>query len=107
MKILLLFLPKVIAYNNYYSIKSSDLLVCENKSENAVNFNWFVGENGLFKNISKFTKEISGHCPAVYFCEYDISLSKLNYYLHRMELFIVNRHVHRNVHNFLMLLKGF
>ena len=87
-KIFLLFLP--IGYNNYYSINNSDLLVCGNKSENAVNFNWFVGENGLFKNISKFTNEISVRCPAVYFCEYDILLSNLNYGLHRMELFIVN-----------------
>ena len=60
MKIFLLFLPIVITYNNYYSINSSDLLVCVNKSKNAVNFNWFVGENGLFKNISKFTKKYQG-----------------------------------------------
>ena len=89
MKIFLLFLPKVIGYNNFYSINSTDLLVCGNKQQNAVNFNCFVGENGLFKNISKFTNKISAHCPAVYFCEYDISLSEMNYNLHRMELFIV------------------
>ena len=69
MKIFLLFIPIVIGYINYYSINSSDLLVCENKSANAVNFDWFVGENGWFKSIYKFTYEISVRCPAVYFCE--------------------------------------
>ena len=54
MRIFLLFLPMVIGYNNYYIINHSYLLVCRNKSENAVYFFWFVGENGLFKNISKF-----------------------------------------------------
>ena len=56
MKIFLLFLPIVIGYNNYYLINNSDLLVCGNKSENTSNFNWFVGENSLFRNISQFTK---------------------------------------------------
>ena len=90
MKIFLLFLPIVMGYNNYYSINNSDLLVCGNKSENTSNFNWFVGENSLFKNISQFTKNISVQCPSVYFCEYDISYSDMNFHLHRMELFIVN-----------------
>ena len=79
-----------MGYNNYYSINNSDLLVCGNKTENTLNFNWFVGENGLFRNISKFSKNISVHCPSVYFCEYDISYSNMNFHLHRMELFIVN-----------------
>ena len=61
MKIFLLFLPIVMGYNNYYSINNSDLLVCGNKSENTSYFNWFVGENGFFKNISQFTKNISVH----------------------------------------------
>ena len=90
MNIFLLFLPIVMGYNNYYSINNSDLLVCGNKTENTLNFNWFVGENGLFRNISKFSKNISVHCPSVYFCEYDISDSNMNFHLHRMELFIVN-----------------
>ena len=29
-------------------------------------------------------------CPAVYFYEYDTTISNLNYLLHRMEIFIVN-----------------
>ena len=37
MKISLLFLPIVIGYNNYNSKNNSDLLVCENKSKNALN----------------------------------------------------------------------
>ena len=53
-------------------------MVWGNKSINDVNFNCFFGENGLFKNISKFTNEISVSCPV------------FNYQLHRMELFIVN-----------------
>ena len=55
MKIFLLFLTIVIGYNNYFIIYNSDLLVCGNKSIKAVNFNWFVWDNGVFKNISKFT----------------------------------------------------
>ena len=45
MKIFLLFLPIFIGYNNNYIINNSDLLVCGNKSENVVNFNWFDGEH--------------------------------------------------------------
>ena len=44
----------------------------------------------MFKNISQFTKNISVQCPSVYFCEYDISYSDMNFHLHRMELFVVN-----------------
>ena len=33
------FLPKVIGYNYYYIINNTYLLVCGNKSENAVNLN--------------------------------------------------------------------
>ena len=71
MKTLLLFQPIVIGYNNYYIINNSDLLVCWNQLINAAYFNWFVCDNGVFKNISKFTNEISVHCPAIYFCEYE------------------------------------
>ena len=55
-----------MAYNNFYSINNSEFLFCGNKSENTVNFNLFVEENGLFKNISKFTNEISVRCSSVY-----------------------------------------
>ena len=55
-------------------INNSDLLFFGNKSQNAVNYNWFVGENGLFKNISEFTNTIYVRCSAVYFCEYDTTL---------------------------------
>ena len=93
MKILLLFLPIVIGYNNYYIINNSDLLVWWNKSINTANFNWFVGYNGVSKNISKFTNEISLHCPAVFFCEYEETISNLNYLPHRIELLIFNCHI--------------
>ena len=65
-------------------------MVCGNNSENTSNFNWFVGEKCLLKNISQFTKNISVRCPSVYFSEYDISFSNMYYHLHYMELFIVN-----------------
>ena len=48
---ILLFLTKVIGYNNYYIIYNSDLLVCGNKSIKAFNFNRFVGDNGVKKHI--------------------------------------------------------
>ena len=56
MKIFLLFLPIVIGYNNYYLINNSDVLICGNKSENTSNFNWFVGENSLFKTYLNLQK---------------------------------------------------
>ena len=80
MKIFLLFLPIIIGYNNYYLINNSDILVCGNKSENTSNFNWFVSEDGFLRNISQFTKNISVHCPSVYFCEHDISFSNMYYH---------------------------
>ena len=76
MKILFLFLPIVIGYKNYYVINSSDLLVCGYKSINANNFIWFVSDIGVFKNISKFANEICVLCLAVYFCEYDVIITK-------------------------------
>ena len=57
MKKFLLFLP-IVGYNNFYIINNSELLVCGNESIKAVNFNWSFGDNGLFKNISKFTNEM-------------------------------------------------
>ena len=52
MKLLILFLPIVIGFDNYYIINSCNLLVCGNKSQNVDKINWFEGKNSVFKNIS-------------------------------------------------------
>ena len=52
MKILIIFLPLVICFDNFYIVNKKDLLVCGNKSAQVNNVNWYEAENGVFKNMS-------------------------------------------------------
>ena len=85
MKLLILFLPIVIGFDNFYIKNSCNLLVCGNKSQNVDKINWFKGENGVFKNISGLK---SCNCGSIYYCEYVLMLN-MSYPPKEKELFIV------------------